>query len=190
MAKIPANAEQVVLVTGQGADSGISTVTRWQRDDDAWVQVSAEIPAHNGANGWNSHRREGDLSSPLGVFSLTSAGGQLASPGTKLPYEFRPSYYATNGTFMGASLADTFDYVVGIDYNHLPNTPPSDPRKPFGTAAGGYVWLHVDRGVPTYGCVSIPSTDMVGVLRWLDPVEHPVIVMGPATELSSEIGES
>jgi L,D-peptidoglycan transpeptidase YkuD (ErfK/YbiS/YcfS/YnhG family) len=32
----------------------------------------------------------------------------------------------------------------------------------------------------TIGCVSLPVSDLVNVLRWLDPAQEPRIVMGVA----------
>ncbi|MBZ9638354.1 L,D-transpeptidase family protein, partial [Streptomyces sp. PSKA30] len=48
---------------------------------------------------------------------------------------------------------------------------------------GGGIWLHVDHGGPTHGCVSLSQQHMRELLRTLDPDQHPVIVMGDATSL-------
>ena len=36
----------------------------------------------------------------------------------------------------------------------------------------------------TAGCVSVSKTDLLRVIRWLDPAKHPVIVMAPADVLT------
>jgi L,D-peptidoglycan transpeptidase YkuD (ErfK/YbiS/YcfS/YnhG family) len=188
LAKIPANARQVVLVTGEAADSNRSTVRLYERTSQSagWMAESHPWAAHNALRGWTDDHHSGDLRSPIGVFTLTAAGGRLSNPGTALPYT-RSSGFTVLGTgFEGEPLAGSFDYVVAIDYNHVPGTSPLDWTRPLGDDRGGGIWLHVDHGGPTHGCVSLPKADMVTLLRALDPAEHPVVVMGPAAALGAE----
>lgn len=44
---------------------------------------------------------------------------------------------------------------------------------------GGGIFLHVTRGRPTAGCISVPWRDMRRIARWLDPDSAPRIVVGP-----------
>lgn len=44
---------------------------------------------------------------------------------------------------------------------------------------GGGIFLHVTRGRPTAGCVSVPWRDMRRIARWLDPDAAARIVVGP-----------
>lgn len=83
--EIPANARQVLLVTGQGKNSSDSRVVLYRRTGAGW-EPGATWPAHNALRGWTDDHHAGDLRSPIGVFSLTDAGGLLADPGTRLPY--------------------------------------------------------------------------------------------------------
>jgi L,D-peptidoglycan transpeptidase YkuD (ErfK/YbiS/YcfS/YnhG family) len=55
---------------------------------------------------------------------------------------------------------------------------------PLGAARGGHIWFHVDHGGPTHGCVSLPKSDMIMLLRTLDPAAHPVAVLGDAATLA------
>jgi L,D-peptidoglycan transpeptidase YkuD (ErfK/YbiS/YcfS/YnhG family) len=177
LAEVPANARQAVVVTGRGKDSAESTVVLYERTDAAW-------PAHNARLGWTDDHHAGDLHSPIGVYALTDAGGLLADPGTKLPYD-RSSGFGIGGTgFEGEPLAGSFDYVVAINYNHVPGTSPRDWTRPMGASKGGGIWLHVDHGGPTHGCVSIAKTHMRQLLRALDPARHPVVVMGDSASLA------
>lgn len=43
---------------------------------------------------------------------------------------------------------------------------------------GGGIFLHVTRGRPTAGCISVPWRDMRRIARWLDPDAAPRIVVG------------
>lgn len=144
-AKIPADARQLILVTGKAADSSESTAALYTRPAPGadWVR-SASWPARNGAKGWSTERTYGDLTSPQGVFALTDAGGRLsAPPGTRLPYDKDGAFVATGRGVNGESLAGSFDYVVAIDFNRRPGrspwTPPSR-RARRRAATSGSTW--------------------------------------------------
>lgn len=182
LARVPPNADQVVEVTGAGVDSPVSRVVVYQHTADGW-QAGSIWAAHNGLRGWTDHHVEGDLRSPIGVFTLTDAGGLLANPGTRMPYYRSGNFVDDAAGFNGESLAGSFDYLVAIDYNRRTHVSPLDGTRPLGYARGGGIWLHVDRGGPTHGCVSLPRADMIDLLRVLRPSAHPVIVMGNAASL-------
>ncbi|MEU6172188.1 L,D-transpeptidase family protein [Streptantibioticus parmotrematis] len=182
-ARIPADAQQVVLVTGHDEHSPHSTAVLYQRTADGW-QAGASWPAHNALDGWTTDHYEGDLHSPEGVFTLTDAGGLLANPGTKLPYTHSYGFTATGAGFEGEPLAGAFNYVVAINYNHVPGTSPLSTERPMGASRGGGIWIHVDHGGPTHGCVSLTQDHMKELLRALDPARHPVIVMGDVSWLA------
>ncbi|MBM9505833.1 hypothetical protein [Actinacidiphila acididurans] len=186
LARVPATARQVVLVTGAGHDASRSTVALYRLDPvRGWVAAGPAWPGHNALRGWTSDHHTGDLRSPIGVFALTDAGGRLADPGTRLTYDHAPIGFTVHGTgFNGEPLAHAFDYVIAIDYNHVPGTSPRDWTRPLGASRGGGIWLHVDHGGPTQGCVSLPAAAMRTLLRTLDPALHPVVVMGDAAALS------
>ncbi|MFF1411395.1 hypothetical protein ACFVX6_16665 [Streptomyces sp. NPDC058289] len=179
--KIPADARQLILVTGKARDSSESTAALYTRPAAGadWAK-SDSWPARNGAKGWSTERTYGDLTSPEGVFALTDAGGLLAKPaGTKFPYDQDGSFVATGRGVNGESLRGSFDYVVAIDFNRKTGVSPLDPTKPEGEEKGGNIWLHVDHDGPSQGCVGIPKAAMQKVLETLDPAAKPVIVMGP-----------
>ncbi|MFJ6214934.1 L,D-transpeptidase family protein [Streptomyces sp. NPDC092296] len=183
-ARVPAQARQVLVVTGRAADSADATAVLWTRTGHGW-RPGAAWPAHNALHGWSRDHWAGDLRSPIGVFTLTAAGGRLPDPGTGLPYS-RSRAFSTGGTgFTGEPLAGSFDYVVAIDYNRVPGTSPLDAAKPLGASRGGGIWLHVDHGGPTHGCVSLTKDRMKQLLRALKPGQHPVVVMGDAHSLAS-----
>ncbi|WP_224284692.1 L,D-transpeptidase family protein, partial [Streptomyces sp. LS1784] len=184
-AKIPAGTTQVVVASGQDKNTDKNTVTLWTRTPEGRWLAGETWQGHNGKNGWTTDHNEGDLRSPIGVFSLTDAGGRKADPGSKLPYDKDPSFVVSGTGFFGDQLAGSFDYVVAIDYNRVPGNSPLDPRRPMGSKKGGGIWLHVDHDGPTHGCVSIPEDKMAQLIRTLDPAAHPVIVMGDAAALAA-----
>ncbi|MFD7770634.1 L,D-transpeptidase family protein [Streptomyces sp. NPDC059787] len=180
---IPATARQVVVVTGRDKDANRSEAVLYRHTGSGWEGGPA-WPARNALRGWTDDHWAGDLRSPVGVFTLTDAGGLLPDPGTELPYD-RSEGFAVGGTgFEGEPLEGSFDYVIAIDYNREPGTSPLDPTRPLGAGRGGGIWLHVDHQGPTQGCVSLSERHMEELLRTLDPDRHPVIVMGDADSLS------
>ncbi|WP_340378752.1 L,D-transpeptidase family protein [Streptomyces sp. SS7] len=183
LAEVPSGTRQAVVVTGRDKDSSLSTVVLYERTEDGW-RAGESWAAHNARDGWSDHHLAGDLRSPIGVFGLTDAGGLLPDPGSRLPYH-RSGAFTVSGTgFEGEPLAGSFDYVVAIDYNREPGTSPLDWTRPMGARRGGGIWVHVDHGGPTHGCVSVSEDHMKELLRALDPDLHPVIVMGDADSLS------
>ncbi|AUG77852.1 hypothetical protein CFP65_3042 [Kitasatospora sp. MMS16-BH015] len=183
-AKIPAGTNQVLLASGHGKDSSDATVTLWTRNGSGWT-AGTSWPAHNAYKGWTEDHASGDLRSPIGVFALTDAGGRKPDPGSRLPYSQDDAFVMGGTGFNNEPLAGSFDYVVAINYNRVPGNSPLDSRQPEGAAKGGGIWLHVDHGGPTHGCVSLTEDHMAELIRQLDPAAHPVIAMGDAASLAT-----
>ncbi|MFJ8637154.1 hypothetical protein [Streptomyces sp. NPDC093568] len=183
--RIPADSRQVVAVYGAGKDSPDSTVVLYTRRGSsaatsAWDRVRG-WPGHNGKKGWTTDHHEGDKRSPVGVFTLSDAGGVREDPGARLPYT-RSAAFAAPRWWSKAYWHD-FDYVIAIDYNRVKGTPPNDPTRPEGEHKGGGIWLHMDHGSGTSACVSVAESAMRYLLRTLDPDRHPVVVMGDRADL-------
>ncbi|QHA09474.1 L,D-transpeptidase family protein [Streptomyces broussonetiae] len=178
--QIPDDSGQVLAVYGDGEDSPDSTVVLYMKEGPEWRPV-ARWAAHNGRNGWTTDHHTGDDRTPVGVFGLSSAGGVLDDPGSRLPYD--QNVYAYAPTLPGEAYEHVFDYVIAIDYNRRPGTVPHDPVRPLGDDKGGGIWLHLDHGDGTSACVSLPKEAMKFLLRTLDPDQHPVMVMGDRREL-------
>ncbi|MFD0023130.1 L,D-transpeptidase family protein [Streptomyces sp. NPDC058382] len=185
-AAIPAGTRQAFVVTGESLDSNRSTAVLYTREGPAadWRAAVAPWPAHNALNGWTAEHWQGDLRSPVGVFTLTAAGGRLDPPVTAFPYDLNPDFKVAGLGFQGEPLEGSFDYVIAIDYNRVPGTSPLDHTRPLGEERGGGIWIHVDHGGPTQGCVSITEDRMKELLGLLDPAREPVVVMGDTASLS------
>ncbi|MFI8092230.1 L,D-transpeptidase family protein [Streptomyces sp. NPDC086080] len=183
LAWIPQNARQVLVVTGRDRDANRSEAVLYEHTGSGW-EAGPAWPARNALRGWTDDHWAGDLRSPIGVYTLTDAGGLLPDPGTAMPYD-RSDGFSVSGTgFEGEPLEGSFDYVVAIDYNRQPGTTPLDLTRPRGADRGGGIWLHVDHQGPTQGCVSLEKHHMRELLRALDPTRHPVVVMGDIDSLS------
>jgi L,D-peptidoglycan transpeptidase YkuD (ErfK/YbiS/YcfS/YnhG family) len=48
---------------------------------------------------------------------------------------------------------------------------------------GSAIFLHVNGKGSTAGCVSVSQPNMISLLRWLDPRQHPRIVMAPTSDI-------
>jgi len=181
--KIPANTRQVVAVYGEGVDSADATVRLYTRKAAGkdWRRKGSWA-AHNGKKGWTRHHHQGDKRSPVGVFTLSDAGGVLADPGAKLPYSRSAAF--TPPAYWPKKTRHDFDHVIAIDYNRVKGRSPLDPTRPMGQSRGGDIWLHLDHGSGTSGCVSLRGSAVVELLRTLDPKQHPRIVMGDRAALA------
>ncbi|WP_186778182.1 hypothetical protein [Streptomyces salinarius] len=184
--RIPADSRQVVAVYGDGRNSADSTAVLYTKQGSTWHRARSWA-AHNGRKGWTTDHHENDKRSPVGVFTLSDAGGVLPdpdpAPGTGLPYSRSASFAAPR--WWAKSYWHDFDYVIAIDYNRVKGTPPNDPTRPGGSAKGGSIWLHMDHGSGTSACVSLPKPAMEYLLRTLDPDLHPVVVMGDRANLKA-----
>lgn len=180
--QVPDDSRQVVAVYGAGRNSPDSTVVVFTKHGTVW-QPERSWPAHNGRKGWTTNHHQGDLRSPVGVFSLSDAGGVLAAPGAKLPYTRSADFQAPRS--WNRSYWHDFDYAIAIDYNRVKGTAPNDPTRPQGQAKGGSIWLHMDHGSGTSACISQSKSAMQYLLRSLDPKLRPVVVMGDRTVLKS-----
>ncbi|MER5862434.1 L,D-transpeptidase family protein [Kitasatospora sp. NPDC002040] len=184
-AQIPADTRQLVVATGKGKDASETGVTLWTRTVDNRWKPGAAWAGHNAYKGWTTDHRQGDLRSPIGLYALTDAGGRKADPGSRLPYDQDKAFVIDGDGFNGEPLAGSFDYVVAINYNRVPGTSPLSTKYPEGVGKGTGIWLHVDHGGPTHGCVSLPEAQMVELIKALDPAAKPMIVMGDAASLAA-----
>ena len=80
-------------------------------------------------------------------------------------------------------MGDQYDYVAILDYN-LPQGPITTGAKGVrrsstspDTSRGGGIFLHVDNGNKTAGCIAVKKKVMRNLMKWLDPKKDPVIVI-------------
>jgi len=184
------NAQQVVIVTSASWTTDVATLQTFEKTGTTWRAVFPAMAAHIGRAGFSADKREGDLKTPTGRYSFGTMFGQRANPGVKFPYRQADSqsvwvddvhspYYNTwqeNAALSGEHLASAgyataYAYAVDIAYNTSPVVP----------GKGSAIFLHVSTGGGTAGCVSIAQSNLLTVLRWLDPAKSPVIVMGPSS---------
>ena len=158
-------------------------------------------------------RRQLSNTTPSGRFALEWAFGRAADPGTRMRYvhvdrndawTYNPRVPSTYNVFQDAPTGwqsygeyvehlwdkgRQYDYVVVLDFNLPTGAVSRDASgirrtsQPANTRRGGGIFLHVDNGRSTAGCVSVPRATMARILRWLDPAEHPMIAIGTPSTL-------
>ncbi|TPG28236.1 hypothetical protein EAH80_28105 [Mycobacterium hodleri] len=175
------NATQVISVVGVGGSK--AKVDVYQRSAAGWQAVAAGIPAYVGAAGMAPETHDGQMLTPMGVFTLDFAFGTAPNPGGGLQYvQVGPDHWwdgdmksATYNTMQVCKKAQCpFDtnpssgtenlqisqykhaVVMGVNKQRVPGN-------------GGAFFLHGTDGGPTAGCVAIDDETLVGIMKWLRP---------------------
>ncbi|MGZ6793575.1 MAG: L,D-transpeptidase family protein, partial [Mycobacteriales bacterium] len=171
------SATQVVLVTGAGSSA---TVRACRRDGGRWVSVLGTVYGHVGVHGVAppGAKREGDGRTPSGSYALGRGFGVQGDPGVVFRWtrvdshdvwvdDPRSALYNTwqrtpaDGRWSSAEPLDqpvAYAYAQVIDYNTA--------RTP---GLGSAIFLHVDHGSGTAGCVSVPRAQLLALFRWERP---------------------
>src|ERR1700722_374841 len=195
-----ANTGQLITVVAPTSSSETATLDFYVRQGGCFRLADGPYAAHVGRNGLSPHHHEGDDTTPIGLFAIQSTMyGVLPNPGVAYGYHrlvcgdwwdeqsTSPLYnhfvHVTCGTtpnFDGGSEAlwDTvpsYDYFAVIAYNRHPIVP----------GRGSAIFLHVSDGRATTGCVSIPASDLVPILRALKPNLNPLIDITTSQALAS-----
>ena len=187
------SATQLVTVVPPRRSATQAELRLWRKSGACWVQVAGPWTAWVGRHGINDDKREGDRTTPAGVFGFGRVMyGIGADPGVHYPYRHlvcgdwwvedpRSPYYNqfhhvpcnTTPPFrvtsedMAAS-PTAYRHLAFIRYNAEPVVP----------GRGSGIFLHVSTGRPTLGCVSLPLPELTKTLRWLRPASDPRIAIG------------
>ncbi len=192
-------ARQLVTVEASMWRGVVAEVALWRRAGGCWRQLQGPWTAWIGRNGFSDRHREGDGTTPTGMYAIGPVVyGNAANPGTRLSYHrlvcgdwwdedptsggyntFQHVPCGQAPPFGGASEAlwtETAAYpsFAVVEYNTHPVVP----------YAGSAIFVHASTGTPTAGCVALPLGDLDVMLRWLRPSPRPYIVMGPAAEIT------
>jgi len=193
-------AGQLITVEAENFQTIVAEVSLWRRVGSCWAQAGGPWSGLIGENGFSNHHREGDGTTPTGIYRIGPVVyGNAPNPGFKGAYhrlvcgdwwdedptspEYNTFQHVPCGEsppFGGDSEAlwtETTYYpsLAVVEYNTHPVVP----------YAGSAIFVHADTGTATTGCVSIPLPDLDTLLRWLDSSRLPTIAMAPASELTS-----
>lgn len=194
------SARQLITVEAAGWGTTYAQVELWQKSGNCWVAVAGPWSARIGANGFSNDHREGDNTTPTGLYGVGAVMyGDAPNPGVHESYvnlvcgdwwdedptskEYNTFQYVPCGqqpSFGGGSeplWEETQPYpsFAVVDYN-------TDPIIPYN---GSAIFFHADTGSATAGCVSVPLSDLDYALDWIEPSLQPAFVMGPAQEITS-----
>ncbi|BDY29135.1 L,D-transpeptidase family protein [Mycolicibacterium mageritense] len=175
------NATQVISVVGTGGANAKMDV--WQRGPAGWQPVGVGIPAHIGANGMAPETHDGQMLTPMGIFTLDFAFGTAPNPGSGLQYvqvgpdhwwdgDMKSPTYNTMQVCKKAQCPFNTDPSSGTEnlqipqYKHAVVMGVNKARVP---GNGGAFFVHTTDGGPTAGCVSIDDATLVKIMQWLRP---------------------
>jgi L,D-peptidoglycan transpeptidase YkuD (ErfK/YbiS/YcfS/YnhG family) len=190
---VPAESTQLITVQAARRKTTYATLRTWRRVEGCWRAVAGPFNARVGRNGLRLNRREGDGTTPIGMFPIGARMyGNEPNPGVRFRYtRLRcgdwwvedPSSPAYN-TFQRIGCArrppfrtttpdmskdrTAYAYLAIIEFN----------MNPIIRGRGSGIFLHVQTGRPTNGCVSLRRAQLLRVLRWLSPSASPRIVIG------------
>lgn len=175
------NAAQVLSVVSTGGSTAKMDV--WQRDANGWKPVATAIPVHVGANGMVPQSHDGEMATPMGIFSLDFAFGTQPNPGGGLDYvQVTRDYWwdgdmnsPTYNTMQVCKKADCpFDTnpASGTENLYIPQYAHAivmGVNKARIPGNGGAFFVHTTDGGATAGCVSLDDDTLVKIMRWLQP---------------------
>jgi L,D-peptidoglycan transpeptidase YkuD (ErfK/YbiS/YcfS/YnhG family) len=173
------NANQVVSVVSTGGSN--ATIDIYQRTAAGWQALRTGVPTHVGSAGMAPQAKSGVPATPTGVYTLDSAFGTAANPGTSLPYtQVGPNNWwsgddhspATFNTMQVCAKAQCpFNTAESENlqipqYKHAVVMGVNKNKVPGGGAA---FFFHTTDGKPTEGCVAVDDAQLVSIMKWLQP---------------------
>lgn len=189
----PSASRQLITVEAASTRTTHGTARIWRRSGPCWVAAGGPFSARVGWNGLSVNRREGDGTTPIGTFPIGSTMyGNSANPGVRFRYVrlrcgdwwvedpespayntfrrlrcgVRPPFKVTTRDMSNDRAA--YAHLAVVEFN----------MHPIVTGRGSGIFLHVETGGPTNGCVSLRRPSLVRVLRWLSPAASPYIAIG------------
>src|SRR5262245_8105738 len=190
---VPPATTQLLTVSAPHLRTTSATFRAWRRAGGCWRQVAGPYTARVGRNGLRVNRREGDGTTPIGTFPITARMyGNAPNPGVAFRYTRlhcgdwwvedprSPAYNTFQRTGCGVTppfkvttpdmskSVHAYAYLAVIGFN----------MSPIVAGRGSGIFLHVQVRNSTNGCVSLPRSQLLRVLRWLRPTPAPQIVIG------------
>jgi len=191
-------ARQLITVEAATSRATYATARIWTRRDLCWTPAGGPYTARVGRNGVRKNKREADGATPAGTFRIGARMyGNSPSPGVSSPYVrlrcgdwwVEDSKSPAYNTFQRIGCGRTPPFKVTtpdlsrsprayahfalIEYN----------MHPVVRGRGSGIFLHVQIGKATSGCISLRRSALVHVLRWLDPEALPQIAIGATGSL-------
>jgi L,D-peptidoglycan transpeptidase YkuD (ErfK/YbiS/YcfS/YnhG family) len=181
---------QLITVTAPSYGTTYATFRAYRVTGGKLVEVFGPWTARVGYNGVArpGRKREGDGRTPSGTYGFSFFFGVDPDPNPRFAFPFRHAYSydywdddpasPRYNEWIDAKTASpgadpepmhvvpAYDYAAVIAYNTA--------RVP---GRGSAIFLHVETGGPTAGCVSLPKAELLKVLSWLRPADNPRITI-------------
>lgn len=202
------SARQLVTVEASGYRTDVASVSLWQKSGNCWEAAAGPWSSFIGYNGFAppGGKQEGDGKTPTGIYGFGSViYGNAANPGVHEAYQpidcgdwwDEDSSSSTYNTFQDLSCdsagqttpdpafdngsseklweeTNAYPSFAVIDYN----------TGPIVKGAGSAIFFHASLGHGTAGCVSVALANLDWFLRWMEPSQDPLIVMGTTSEIT------
>ena len=178
--------QQLITVKAASYGTTYATLRAYRLSGGHWIQVAGPWTARVGYHGVArpGAKREGDGKTPSGTYGLSFFFGVQPNPGVYFPWRHAYSYDYWDddpaspryNQWVDARVANpgrnpepmhqvpAYNYAAVIAYNTA--------RVP---GLGSAIFLHVGTGGATAGCVSLPASQLLKLLRWLRPAANPRI---------------
>jgi L,D-peptidoglycan transpeptidase YkuD (ErfK/YbiS/YcfS/YnhG family) len=193
-------ASQLITVDAPVPSTTSATLTAWQRSGQCWIVAGGPWSARLGYNGISDHHNEGDGTTPSGAYGIGPVVYGLGpNPGVRYAYhpivcgdwwdedptspqyntfqhvtcDAQPHFGGNSERLWTQPVATAYQNFAFIEYNTSPVVP----------GRGSAVFLHDDVGGPTNGCISLAPSALATVLRWLQPANGPLVVIGDDAEI-------
>lgn len=201
------HALQLLVVTSDNWSSPKGRLRRYEKQGDRWNEVGTAWSISLGSKGmsWGRglhsaasngpQKKEGDQTSPAGLFKIGSSYGYAPQPPAGSSWPYQPvdknwlciddpkstsynrvlSTAQTDQDWASAEQMHRTDHlykwVINIEQNYPDVT----------AGCGSCIFLHVWRKPqsPTEGCTAMAEEHMIQLLQWLNPLAQPLLVQLP-----------
>ncbi|PET54539.1 hypothetical protein CN514_18470 [Bacillus sp. AFS001701] len=185
--------KQLIIVSAENESTRNVLIETFEKSGTSWKKLHT-YSGVIGKNGMISSKHEGDYETPEGKYTITTAFGRYSNPGTKMTYrkitsndvfvdDSTSKLYNTwqlasenNGRWKTAEKMNISQYDYGFVINYNTERTPGKGSAIFFHVAGtsGY----------TAGCTATSKTNVVSILKWLDPAKKPLIIQTPLNKLT------
>jgi L,D-peptidoglycan transpeptidase YkuD (ErfK/YbiS/YcfS/YnhG family) len=190
---------QLITLEAPRFKTTAASLRLWRRERGCWAPAAGPWTARVGWNGLAERRREGDGTTPAGVFAIGRVMyGNAPNPGVRYRYRrlvcgdwwnedpssptyntfqhvrcgTRPPFRVTTPGLWQEKRA--YRHFAVVEFN----------MRPVVAGRGSGIFLHAQTGNSTNGCISLPVDKLVTALRWLDPAGKPRIAIGTRESLT------
>jgi L,D-peptidoglycan transpeptidase YkuD (ErfK/YbiS/YcfS/YnhG family) len=185
-ASVPA-VQQLIVVTAASYRTTYATLSGYRVSGGRRVRVFGPWAARVGYNGIArpGTKREGDGHTPSGTYGFSFFFGVQRNLGFAFSFRHAYRYDVWDDDPNSVRYNEWVDTQVVRDPGVNPEPMHQVPGYDYAAVIaynlarvpglGSAVFLHVGTGGPTGGCVSLPRAELIRVLLWLRPRDHPRI---------------